>query len=286
MAVFVKAVEAGSFSRAAAELGVSPSVVSHHISSLEKRYNLALLHRSTRKIRKTAAGEEFYHEARAMLQHAEQGLSLLRNKTENPSGVFTVALPAAFVRSDYSAKIAAFARAYPDLDLRLIYADVRQDLLEAGIDVAIRVGKMPDSSLLTKSLGSLARTLVCHPDLLKGRTVPEKPSDLESWPWIQMAMMPPYRELSHPEEGLVRIHHAARLQVDNADAMHQFSLQGMGLSSPPEFMVREDLKQGRLVEILPDWTVAPMAVHVVWASSLRADPLIERFLRFMERNGE
>lgn len=281
MALYVYTVELGSFSAAANMSGLSPSVVSYHISQLEKKYGAALLYRSTRSLSQTHDGEIFFSHAQQMLESAGDAINLLTGTSEEAIGKLKISMPAALIRSDFTSKIASFSKLNPRIDLSMIYTDKRIDLISEGIDMAIRVGDLPDSSLKARALDVIERKLVCSPEYAKTKDIPAHPEDLRDWDWIKMHMMPPYRAFDHPELGACKLSFSPRIEVDSAEAMYQLSLQDIGLSSPPNFMVEEDLRNGRLVEILPDWKVAPMKIYAVWPANAVKDGLTMRFLTFL-----
>lgn len=281
MALYVYTVELGSFSAAANISGLSPSVVSYHISQLEKKYGVALLYRSTRSLSQTHEGEAFFNHAHQMVRAGGEAMNLLSGKSEDAVGKLQISMPAALIRSHFTSKIANFCGNNPKIDLSMIYTDKRVDLISEGIDMALRVGELPDSSLKARALDVIERKLVCSPEYATPHKFPNHPDDLKQWDWIKMRMMPPFREFSHPNFGTCKLGFSPRIEVDSAEAMYQLSLQGVGLSSPPDFMVDDDLRTGRLVEVLPDWKVAPMKIYAVWPANAVKDGLTMRFLQFL-----
>ena len=284
MALYVQTVELGSFSAAANACNLSPSVVSYHISQLEKKYGTALLYRSTRSLSQTHEGEAFYEHAKQMAESADKAFNLLSGKSEIPMGKLSISIPAALIRSHYTTIISDFCKLYPKIEFSISYTDKRQSLVSEGIDLAIRLGKLPDSSLKVRTLGQVARKLVCTRAYAEERPLPTHPNDLASWDWIKMKMMPSYRDFEHVSLGHSRLTFAPRIEVDNVEAMHQFSMQGLGLSSPPDFIVEDDLQSGLLVEVLPEWKVFAMKVYAVWPSNAVKDGLTIRFLNFLVSN--
>lgn len=268
LTLFVKTAELGSFRATADLFGLSPSVVSHHITQLEQRYDTALLYRSTRKLSLTADGAQLFERARPMVRAAEDATGLLRAESPRLAGKLTVSLPSGLVRSRYMAALSRFAAAYPDVHLSLITTDRRVDLIGQGIDIAIRAGAMKDSALKTIALGSVRRKLVCTPELPAAQPPLDSPKQLAHWPWIQLSMMAPARELVGPAGETRTVRYAARIEVDSVEAMYRMTRAGLGLSSPPDFLVASDLESGRLIEPLPGWTVPPIPVHAVWPPNL------------------
>lgn len=279
--LFVKTVELGSFRACADHFHLSPSVVSQQIAQLESRYGVALLYRSTRKLTQTEEGRYFYQTARQMVEAAEDSLNHLGSDLGKPVGSLVIAFSTALISSHFHNHLANFMKTYPDIQMDIRYGDQRVDLLEDKIDLAIRVGKMPDSALRSKKLGQIERKLVAHPDLLARYELPETPTGLQDWPWIRMRMMPAMRPFLSPTGTLVEIPHPASFQVDSVFAMTEFTRVGLGLSTPPDFLIEHDLKTGQLVELFPDWTAQPMDIHAVWHGNIKRKNLIVLFVEWM-----
>ena len=163
MVVFAKTVETGSFRGAARALGLSPSVVSHHVAQLEAGLDVALLYRSTRRLTLTEPGRKFFAAAREMVAAAERGLELVAVNSENPSGHLSVAVPAALLSETLFDDLAGFAAAFPQVALTMHFSDTQVDLIREGIDVAIRAGTLKDSALKSKKLFEFPRQLVASP---------------------------------------------------------------------------------------------------------------------------
>ena len=271
IAIFAESIRQGSFRGAAKKLALSPSVVSYHVSELEKRVGTALIYRSTRKLSLTHEGRRLYGHALNMLTSAEQGLSEIFSKGPELRGKLTIAATAALMRSPLNDKIAAFHKLHPKIELNISYSDVRQDLIASGIDLALRAGQMADSSLKTRRIGEIRRRLVCAPAYLGDKTPPTRPQDLEGWDWIRLEMLPGFRTLRKRGRPPVQVRQNGRISVDSAEAMTQLCLQGLGLATPPDYLVEQDLAAGRLIAILPDWSVEPMPLYAVWPDNVAAN---------------
>ncbi len=282
MTIYVRTVELGSFRAAAEALNLSPSVVSYHISKLEKKYGVALLYRSTRKLSQTNEGETFYAHARKMVTSAQDALDLLRGSSVNPAGKLTISIPAGFVRGHYTWKIAQFASLYPKVNLSLIFTDERINLISQGVDISLRVGAMPDSSLKSRRLDTIQRKLVCSPDYLKGRTRPTNPAGLSNWDWISLKMMPHHKDFTNDAGETCQVDYMPRIEVNNIDAMYKLTCHGLGLSSPPDFLVDDDIRAGRLVHLMMDWHLVEMKTYAVWPTNVAAGSLTSLFLDFLK----
>lgn len=278
LAIFAKTVELGSFRSAANALKLSPSVVSHHIAILEKKLGTALLYRSTRRLSLSDEGSVLYASAKSMLEAAEQGFDSIAERTHAPSGNFRITLPAFFSRSPILKDIAAFAALYPKIKIQLNFSDHTRDLIGEGFDLAIRVGAMQDSGLKSKKIGDLSRKLVAAPSLVARYKKPRHPLDLCDWRWIGLTMREHHRVVHHPRLGMAKIDFQPDLVVDNIDAMCQLAMQGIGLATPPTFLVDQALRDGDLIELLPRWQAESVGIYALWPANASKQSFAARFL--------
>ena len=279
--LFVRTIELGSFRACAQHFNLSPSVVSHQISQLEEKHGVALLYRSTRKLSLTHEGQNFYEQAQQMVDAANKALDVLTGTSAEPVGKLTISFPASLIHSNLMNKVVTFSKNHPSIDLDLRFSDHRVDLISEGIDLAFRVGDMKDSSLKSKRIDVIKRKLVCTVDYLSQHQTPKHPEALQSWDWIKMQMMPPYRTMIDAKGTPFNVHFTPHIEVDSAEAMYKLTCDGLGLSSPPAFMLEEDLKQNRLVEILPDWTVADMQIYAVWPNNVKRGSITKLLIDFL-----
>lgn len=287
LALFAKTVECGSFRAAAGELGLSPSVVSHQISQLETQLGVALLYRSTRRLSLTHEGEKLFTSAQTMLEAAQDGLNRIARHTAEPSGRLSVTAPATFARHPLVQDIAAFTRAYPKVALAIRFSDLQQDLIAEGIDLAIRVGTLPDSSLKAKKISTVVRKLVAAPAYLAQRNVSEKrelsdPEELRDWDWLGLSMRPDYKLFANDRGETRRIEFQPHITTDSVDAVCQLATAGLGLATPPDFLADPEIAAGHLVELLPQWSVDSLPVYAVWPPNAPRESLTHRFIRFLE----
>lgn len=282
LAVFARTVDTGSFRAAARELGLSPSVVSHHVSQLESRLGVALLYRSTRKLSLTDDGKRLFDSAQVALQAAEQGFNAIAGRSSEPAGRLTVTVPGFFARSALVDDLAAFAQAHPKVALSINFTDEKRDLIRDGIDLAIRVGALKDSALKSKKLFTLKRKLVASPSLAAAQKKPRTPADLESWEWIGLTMRPDSKTLVSRNGATQRVRFTPRVTVDSIDAACRLAIAGLGLATPPAFLAEEEIRAGRLVELLAAWEVEPLGVYAVWPQNAGRQSLTMRLLRFLE----
>lgn len=285
LAIFGKTVECGSFRAAAKELGLSASVISHHISALEARLGTALLYRSTRRISLTSEGELLFASVQRMVEAANQGLDIVGGRSNDPSGRFCLTMPSFFARSEFIRDISAFSRNFPKVEIDIQFSDAAIDLVRNGIDMAIRVGDLKDSSLKSKKISSFDRKLVLAPSYLN--TCNERinhPNKLKNLDWIGFQHRPHRKSFTHQKQGSIDIQFSPRLVVDSVDALAQFAIEGAGLATPPTFLIRDALSSEELVEVLPEWRVSSLAVYAVWPANASTLSIGARFLQFIEQS--
>lgn len=282
LAIFAKTVEAGSFRTGAKELKLSPSVVSHHISQLEERLGATLLYRSTRHLSLTQDGEQLFLAAKAMVEAAENGLNTIMHQSPEPSGKLVVTIPAALTRSALVKDLIDFAKIFPKIGLSISFTDLQEDLIRQGIDLAIRIGDLQNNTLKAKKLSEMKRTLIVAPSYLKGRKNPKKPQELIDLDWIGLKTRPDQRTLVNSAGKSFEINFKPRIVVDSLDAVREFAIAGLGLATPPTFLVEEDIRQGLLVEPLPEWGIESLGVYAVWPPNTSKESLTFRLIDFLE----
>ncbi len=264
MAIFAKTVEQGSFRGAAQALRISPSVVSHHIAQLEDRLGTTLLYRSTRKISLTEDGARLLKQAQIMVRAAEAGLDDLSDRGSVLSGVIRIAMPAVLSQSVVVDRIVAFAKDHTKIRLEFHFSDALQDIIGGGYDLAIRMGNMRDSALKMRKLNEFQRVVVASADY--AATLPEitHPDGLGGLDWVELRdlpLKPRFRKHGRPA---VTIKPNAAHIVNDALALGQMVRAGAGLAVLPDCLVGEDIRQGSLARLLPDWQLDPIGVYVLW----------------------
>ena len=282
MYIFAKSVELGSFRATARALELSPSVVSYHISQLESDLKVALLYRSTRMLTLTHEGTLLFDKIMPLINGLERGVDSLVSTNAEPIGSLCISSPTAFSRGLFIHLVASFMKQFPKVKISISYSDTNVDLIAGGIDLAIRSGPMKDSTLKARKIFSFKRKLVASPQLLSSRSKPNKPSDLENWDWIQFSVTPNYRILVNRKTGKrQKVKFNSRITVDNGDAMCNFVIAGLGLSTPTDYLIDDRLESGQLVEVLPQWYIEPIDVHAVWPANSPRTGLTSLFVDFL-----
>lgn len=283
LAIFAKAAETGSFRGAAKALDLSPSVVSHHISKLEADLGVALLYRSTRKLSLTADGEKLLKSAQAMMAVAERGVDEITSGSLEPAGRLKLTAPAVLAHSVLIDGIASFAAAYPKVDLDVSFTDVRRDIIAEGVDLAIRMGSLGNSSLKSKKLAAEPRLLLAAPSYLEGRDMPETPNELRSWQLLHLSSVGRQYAFKNRSGKRTSVSSASRIVVDDAMALYRLVRAGVGVGTLPRFLAEDDLSAGKIVHVLPDWQLEPLGIYAVWPSNTPRDSLTARLIRSLEK---
>ena len=282
LTAFVQAAELRSFVAAGRMLGISASAVGKSIARLEARLGVRLFQRSTRSIALTSEGSVFLERCRRILGEIEAAELELSNSKNAPQGRLRVSLPQ--VGSLLNPVLAAFARAYPQVELDLDFSDRRVDVIEEGYDAVVRAGESADSRLMSRQLGQFQLQLVAAPAYLAQHGTPAQPADLrghtcllykfpssgkvEAWP------LPDWPALQ--AGGLPAV-----LNCNNVDTLLHFAENGLGIAALPDFAVRAALAAGRLRPLLEAHRQHDGAFRILWPSSRHLTPKLRAFIDFL-----
>lgn len=279
LAIFVKVVDLSSFSSAARALGLSTSVVSHHITELESRLGVALLYRSTRKMSLTAEGKKVLKHARDMVESAEKSIDAITRDSAVPSGELSISIPSVLIRSPLQRALAEFCKSYPGIRLSINVTDQVVDLVSGPFDLALRIGRLKDSTLKSAKVFSISRLLVASKKLQSIKSIDQ----LRSAPWIHLSQLPPYRILTGPGNKRQKISYSASLSVDSVDAAFMFCLSGCGIFTAPDFLAEHELSTGRLLHLLPEWSPDSLPVYMLWHGNSSKNSLVSLLKSSLQR---
>ncbi|MEL6416677.1 MAG: LysR family transcriptional regulator [Pseudomonadota bacterium] len=281
MAIFARVAESGSFRGAAKQLGVSASVVSHQISALESQLGVPLFYRSTRKVSLTEHGKLLLSPATEMIDAAQAGLAHFVENADAPVGKLNVSLPAVLTSHPVVDHLASFAVTHPAIALSLRFTDVRESLIQSGLDLAIRMGQMPDSALSQRQLTIEERYLVAGRDYVRERDCLSHPKDLDDWDFIHFSPRLSPLVLRGKKGAAATLAGRIKISVDNSQAMHRLARANVGFAALPLAMVRSDLDSGELVHLLPDWSLKALPITAVWPSNSTRNGLATRLINFL-----
>lgn len=278
---FVAVVESGSFSKAAEQLGASTAAISRRVSGLEQQLGLQLLRRTTRRIDLTEAGQQFYGDVVNVFLLLAEAEERVRAGTERVSGLMRVAAPMSFGIQKLAPVLPPFMQRHPDLKVQLLLEDRYTDLVAEGIDVAVRIGTLADSTLVARRLGSVDRIFCAAPAYLDARGVPQKPADLADHDCLQYAQRGPREDwsaiLGAPDTLEIR----GNLTANNGEVLKECAIQGMGVALLPAFVVADALADGRLRQLLPDYSPAPFGLYAVRQSSRLIPARVRLFIEYL-----
>jgi DNA-binding transcriptional LysR family regulator len=264
MAVFACVVEHRSMSAAARALAMSTSAVSQQVRQLERDSGVTLLHRSTRKLSLTAAGERLYEDCAAMVAAARRAQQQLALSRDAPSGELRLSAPVGFARHVAPA-LGGVMAAHPAMTLKLLVDDAHIDLIQSRIDLAVRFGSLPDSNWVARRLCAFETGLYAAPEWLAKHGALRQPDDLLSADWLAYAREGNVLQLSlagpQREARLLRIE--ARITSNNQLSLQQMCLAGLGIARLALVDIADDLAAGRLVPVLPAWTLPSLEVSAV-----------------------
>lgn len=264
MAVFARVVQHGSMSGAARALGMSPSAVSQQVRLLEREGGVTLLHRSTRQLALTEAGQRVHAQCAAMCAAADQARAELTASREAPSGELRLSATVGFARHVAPA-LGPLLAAHPSLRLRLLVDDAPIDLINARIDLAVRFGRLADSTWAARRLGTLEWWLCASPDWLAQHGQPESPDALLAHTWLGFAregnglML----DLQAPDRATRSLRVEPRIASNNQLSIQQMCEAGLGLALLGSLDVQDALQAGRLVRLLPHWGLGTLGIWAV-----------------------
>lgn len=284
MSVFAKVVEEGSFSSAARALKLTPSAVSKQIGRLEDRLGVRLLNRTTRQLSATEEGDAFYQRCVRILTDMEEAELAVSQRHSAPRGTLRVNCGVAFGKHQISPLIAEFLERYPEVSVEMTQTDALADLVEEGQDIAIRFGKLQDSSMVARQLTISRRAICCSPEYLKRHGEPKHPSELAAHNCLS------FSTAIHLNEWVFRLADGAEFPfraqgnftANNGETIHEMVQSGLGIARLAEFLVGPDVREGRLVRILePYYRDIEVPINAVYPTRRHLSPKVRAFVDFL-----
>ncbi len=282
--VFVAVVECGSFSQAGEKLGVTKSAVSKRISQLEAKLGVQLLQRTTRRLSLTEAGERYFDYARNALMIANEGEDAISQLQDQPQGTIRVNAPMAFGRLHIAPMMPKFLFDNPQIKVDMMMDDRVVDLVSGSFDIAIRIGKLPDSSLIARRLAPCHSVLCASPQYLEKFGVPDTPKDLIHHNCLSYSYFQAGTEWRFTgPDGLVSVVPKGNYRVNNSEALLEGLLAGLGIAQMPTFIVGPALASGELVSLLPDYVLPQHAIYAMLPERKHLPAKIRVFLEYLHR---
>lgn len=268
MSTFVAVADLRGFAPAARRLGLSRPAVTRLVAALEARLGTRLLQRTTRTVKLTDAGARYLERARRILSEVSEAESLAQADRSEPTGRFVVTAPSVFGRLHVAPLMCAYLARYPAVVGELLLADRLVNLVEEGVDLAVRIGQLADSSLVARLVGHTRRVVVGAPGYLERRGTPRRPEDLSRHDVIQLSALTPLAEWHFTRGGKeVRVPLAPRFVTNSADAAIGHAELGGGLTMVLAYQVAPAVGSGRLRVVLPGFEPPPPPIHLVYPSS-------------------
>jgi DNA-binding transcriptional LysR family regulator len=285
MLYFTEVVERGGFAAAGRALGIPKSRLSRRVADLEAQLGVRLLQRTTRKLALTEVGEQYLKHCLAMREAAQAAAEVAAQVQTEPRGTIRVSCPVTLAQSSIAVLVPLFMREHPQVRVELQVSNRVVDLVEEGIDVALRVRPTLEASgsLVIKQLGTSQGLLVASPELLARQPAPRTPADLARLDTVAMSVSDGRASwrLQGPDGAEFTFVHHPRYVADDLLTLKLAVLMGTGLSMLPDYMCRDELREGRLVSVLPDWSPPTGVVHAVFPSRRGLVPAVRRFLDFL-----
>ena len=280
MKAFLAVVQEGSFSKAADKLDISPQLVSKYISALEDNLHTRLLHRTTRKVSVTEAGNQYYQRCQQVVIDIEDMENSLNNLSENVSGVLSISAPMSFGVKHLAGLLVDFQNQHPNLKIDLRLTDQFVDIVEQGIDIALRIGTLKSSTLIAKKVAPIRLAIFASPAYLKQNGRPTTLEALQEHNYLRYAHAEPTKRLKGYDELKNELKLESNLVANNGDLLLNTAIAGGGITMQPTFIAGEALAQGRVVRILKDYEPEPMGLYMVYANRQFLPSKVRAFVDF------
>lgn len=284
MRIFIATVDAHNFTAAANRLALSKQFVSRRVMALEEALGVQLLIRNTRKLAVTELGQEFYERAKRILAEVEDAEQAMSLRQAGPRGLLRVSAPMSFGMAHLSPLVAAFLREHGDVRFEMELSDRTVDVVGEGFDMAIRIGALPDSTLVAQKLVDIRMVACCSPGYLRRRGAPAVPTDLErhacllyghggvvSWEFVVGGVTKS-----------IEVH--GPLRANNGELVRDAAVTGLGIVRLPDFIVADALRRGQLVPVLEDFLPAATSVHAVYPQHRQSSVTIRAFVAFLREH--
>lgn len=279
MTTFVAVVDSGGFASAARKLNLSPPVVTRAVAEIEERLGLRLLTRTTRVVRVTDAGARFAEDCRRILAEIDEAETAATGTHAATRGTLTLTAPVLFGQLYVTPILVNYLQQFPEVDAQCLFLDRVVNVVEEGIDVAVRIGELPDSSLQAVRVGRVRRVLVAAPAYLQGRGEPKRPEDLVSHTIVSAAGVTPVSDWRFNDAGKALVQRLQpRLRTTTNDSAIAAALAGLGIARLLSYQVAAQVRSGALQAVLEDFESAPLPVHIVHHEGRRATQKVRAFV--------
>jgi DNA-binding transcriptional LysR family regulator len=281
---FIRVVEAGSFTRVAQEQNSSQPTVSRQVAALEEHLGTRLFTRTTRKLKLTDDGRGFYERAKLAIEAVSEAEDAVGRRRSRPSGALRLAMPVVFGRLRVIPHLKEFLTRYPDVTIDLVMNDTNADLVEEGIDLAIRSGEVTDSALIARKIGVTRRVVVASPSYLRGKTLPKRPGDLAAHDCITFTGLTAgvHWRFEGPD-GAVSVEVKGPVRTRNSEGIREAVLSGLGIGYAPVWHFTDEIENGRLVALLDGYEPKPEPIQAVYPSRRFVPQKTRAMIDFLEQ---
>lgn len=280
--VFIKVADHEGFAVAARDLNMSPPAVTRAISMLEDQLGTRLFVRTTRSVRLTESGQRFLEDSRRILLELEEAEEAAIGSHASPRGELRITAPVLFGRMYVTPILGEFLDLHPQLTARTLYVDRVVNLMDEGLDVAIRIGDLPDSSLIAKRCGSVRQVMFGAPEYFEKYGTPRRPEELENHKLIQtVAISTSHDWIFHENGKPISVQVNPYVQMNTNDAVIEMTARGWGISRLISYQVAPYLSDGRLQLVLGDFELPPMPIHIVHQEGRMVSARVRAFVDFM-----
>jgi DNA-binding transcriptional LysR family regulator len=283
MTAFVRAVETGGFSAAARDLGLSPSALSKLVTRLEDRLGARLLHRTTRRLQLTAEGEAFYARARPILAAMAEAEAEVTEAGVSARGLLRLHCGSAFGMHQLAPGIPRFQERHPEVEIDITISDQPLGAMESGVDLAIRIGPLDESSMVARRICNLERVICASPAYLLRHGTPRTPDDLQLHNCLSITSLPALRRWPFDtDDGIRVVHVTGNVAANNAETVLQLAVAGVGITRLTDVVVSDAIRSGALVPILADWHhVEPVPLYATYPSGRNLSPKVRAMVDFL-----
>lgn len=282
MRTFVRVVEAGSFTSVAAEQSTTQPTISRQVAALEEHLGARLLTRTTRALTLTDDGRAFYEHALRALEAVGEAENAVGRRQAKPTGTLRLAVPVVLGRRHIVPRLARFLARYPEVSIDLAMSDGFVDLVEQGIDLAIRVGEITDQSLVARKIGMVRRLTVASPAYLKAKGTPRTPEDLARHDCIVYTRLATgNRWHFESKDGPLAVTVSGRYRVDNSEAVREGVLAGLGVAVIPSFAFSDEIERGEVKVLLKAYEPKLLPLNAVYASRRYVPPRVRAMIDFL-----
>lgn len=284
MQTFTSVVDAGSFVRAAESLDMSKAAVSRYVADLEARLGVRLLHRTTRKLSLTEEGRAFHARCKSMLEELEEAESEISARSAQASGLVKVNVPYSFGILHLAPLWSDFMAQHPKVTLDVTLSDRVVDLVEEGFDLAVRIGSLASSSLISRKLASTRMVLCASPTYLKVHGSPQRPEEIAQHAVLAYSLLATGDQWSlEGPNGIESVVVHPFLRTNSGDTCRAAALKHQGIILQPSFMVEDDLRSGALVELMPEYRAAEFGIYAVYPSRQYVSAKVRLLIEFLAK---